>query len=94
MKIELPDPADDPNTYRDTLLSVIGDRDPLEILATTVDRLRSLIAGSDPEMLQQRPSHRRAARSLCGRNQIADDAMETGPSIPHYGKERCGACTR
>jgi hypothetical protein len=54
--IALPDPAADPQTYRDTLLAVATDHDPLETIAQTPARLRVLLAGHDPATLTRRPS--------------------------------------
>src|SRR5688572_2800559 len=54
--IGLSDPAAAPQTYRDELLAVIGDRDPLEIIARTPDRIRELVRGHDVAALERRPA--------------------------------------
>lgn len=50
--IEIPDAAREPEAYRDALLAVIGDRDPLDVLAETPKRIRALLEGRDVRRLE------------------------------------------
>jgi hypothetical protein len=54
-RIKLPDVAAEPRSYRDALMAVADDRDPLEIIEETPRRIREIIAGRDLETLQRRP---------------------------------------
>jgi hypothetical protein len=54
--IGLPDWTTEPQTYRDALLAVAGDRDPVDLLAETRRRIRELIHGHDPDALDRRPT--------------------------------------
>ena len=45
----------DIKTYCTTLKDLVGDEDPLTILADTPARVRALITGVDPAVLRQRP---------------------------------------
>jgi hypothetical protein len=43
-------------TYRDRILSYVGDRDPMDVLEATAARLKALVAGKSPEQLARTPS--------------------------------------
>ena len=51
--IEMPDATTQPQAYREALLAVIGDRDPLEVMAATPGRVRALVQGRDPDQLER-----------------------------------------
>jgi hypothetical protein len=55
-RIDTPDATDEPQAYRDALLAILGDRDPLAVMEETRERLRELVAGRDSEALAKRPS--------------------------------------
>ena len=54
--IGLPDPAADPRRYREALLAVSVDGDPLEVIARTPERVRELLHGLDASALERRPA--------------------------------------
>jgi DinB superfamily len=54
--IEIPDATAEPQAYRAALLAMIGERDPLEVIAQTPRRIRALIDGRDPGALGRRPA--------------------------------------
>lgn len=54
--IEIPDATTEPEAYRAALLEVIGDRDPLAVLAETPERVRALLAGRDAGELATPPA--------------------------------------
>lgn len=54
--IETPDATDQPVAYRDALLALVGERDPLAIMAETPARLASLLAGRPAAELQRPPA--------------------------------------
>src|SRR5215217_2041872 len=54
--IGLPDPADDPQRYRMSLLAVVGDGDPLAIIEQTTERIHALIDGRSSAELERRPA--------------------------------------
>ena len=55
-EMKMPDAAAEPQAYREALLDVIGERDPLEVLAETPARVRELVAGRDAAELERRPA--------------------------------------
>jgi hypothetical protein len=52
--IETPDATAEPQAYREALLAVIGDRDPLEVMAETLGRVRALAQGRSAGDLERR----------------------------------------
>ncbi len=54
--INVPDASKEPQAYRATLLGVVGDRDPLDVIAGTPARIRELIQGRSADELTRRPS--------------------------------------
>jgi hypothetical protein len=54
--IEVPDAAKEPHAYRATLLGVVGDRDPIDVIAETPARIRALIQDRSTDELTRRPS--------------------------------------
>ena len=54
--IEVPDAAAEPQAYRATLLALVGERDPLDVIAETPQRIRELIRGRAPGDLERRPA--------------------------------------
>lgn len=46
--MEVPDATGAPLEYRDALLALVGERDPLEIMAATPDAVAALCAGAPP----------------------------------------------
>ena len=52
--IEMPDATAEPHAYRAALLAVIGDRDPLEVMAETPGRVRALAEGRSAGDLERR----------------------------------------
>jgi hypothetical protein len=54
-RIDTPDATDQPEAYRDTLLAILGERDPLAVMAETRERLRELADGRDAAALARRP---------------------------------------
>jgi hypothetical protein len=55
-RIDTPDATDEPEVYRDTLLAILGERDPLAVMAETRQRLQELVAGRDQAELARRPT--------------------------------------
>lgn len=53
--IRLPDPGVDPDAYRAELVAIVGNRDPLDVIAKTPTRVRELIEDRTPEQLDRRP---------------------------------------
>jgi hypothetical protein len=51
--IEMPDATTQPQAYREALLAVIGDRDPLEVMAATPGRVLALTQGRGPGELER-----------------------------------------
>lgn len=75
--IGLPDAAADPRTYRDELLAVVADRDPLEVIAQTPERVRALVNGRDPSALARRPAEGEwSAAEIIGH--LLDDEIVNG----------------
>jgi hypothetical protein len=54
--IEMPDATTQPQAYREALLAVIGDRDPLEVMAGTPRQVRALLQGRSSSDLERRYS--------------------------------------
>jgi hypothetical protein len=54
--IHLPDATTHPQEYREALLTVIGDQDPVAVLERTPARLRQLLAGRDADELSSPPA--------------------------------------
>lgn len=54
--MEIPDATAQPQEYRAALLALIGDRDPMPILADTPDRVRDLFGDRDDEELAIPPA--------------------------------------
>jgi DinB superfamily len=54
--IEVPDATEQPLAYRDALLALVGERDPLAIMAETPGRVSSLLAGRDAAELAAPPA--------------------------------------
>jgi hypothetical protein len=52
--INVPDAAKEPQAYRATLLSIVGDRDPIDVIAETPVRIRTLIQGRRADDLTRR----------------------------------------
>jgi hypothetical protein len=96
--IGLPDPAAAPQTYRDELLAVAADRDPLEVIAQTPARVRELVRGHDACALERRPAEGEwSAAEIIGH--LLDDEIVNGvrlrltltadrPSYPGNDPER------
>jgi DinB superfamily len=55
--INLPDPAVDPERYRNELIAVTAGRDPLQVIAETPGRIRELVRGRSPDVLDRRPGN-------------------------------------
>ena len=47
--------APDPQAYRDNLFRLLGDRDPLEVLAQTAFRLAEIVRAHSVTVLRTRP---------------------------------------
>lgn len=54
-RIVAPDPVEDPQGYQQALLDLLGDRDPIDILATTPEEIDDATSDLDLAILQQRP---------------------------------------
>ncbi|HEY7031695.1 MAG TPA: DinB family protein [Thermomicrobiales bacterium] len=54
--IEVPDASAEPQAYRATLLALVGERDPLDVIAGTPRRIGDLIQGRAPSDLERRPA--------------------------------------
>jgi hypothetical protein len=54
--IELPDASTRPEEYREALLAVVGEQEPLAVLERTPARVRELVAGRDPSVLDVPPA--------------------------------------
>lgn len=54
-RIVVPDPVSDPEGYQKALLGLVGDEDPVAILAATPDRFEELTDELDLATLQKRP---------------------------------------
>src|SRR2546423_10375296 len=55
-RIDTPDATDEPQAYRDALLAILGERDPLAVMAETRERIGALVAGRDAAALAGRPA--------------------------------------
>ena len=76
-EIGLPDPAADPQSYWRSLLAVVGDGDPLAIIAQTTERIRSLIDGRSNAELERRPTEGEwSAAEIIGH--LLDDEIVNG----------------
>jgi hypothetical protein len=99
--IEVPDASAEPQAYRATLLGVVGDRDPLEVIAQTPARIRELLQGRSAEELTRRPADDEwSAAEILGH--LFDVEIATGfrwrmvltadrPSYPGYDEKAWGA---
>ena len=54
--IEIPNASLEPDAYRDALLAVIGDRDPLDVIAETPKRICALLEGREARELERQPA--------------------------------------
>jgi hypothetical protein len=54
-RIVAPDPVTEPEAYQQALLDLLGDRDPVDVLATTPEVVEDLTAELDLAVLQKRP---------------------------------------
>jgi hypothetical protein len=54
--IHIPDATAEPNAYRDALLAVLGEQDPLDIIAQTPRRVRELTEGRAATELERPPA--------------------------------------
>jgi len=54
--IRTPDATTEPEAYREALLAIVGDRDPLEVLADTPARVRALLRGPAAGGVDQPPA--------------------------------------
>src|SRR2546427_11235906 len=54
--MEIPDASTEPQAYKEALLAVIGDRDPLAVMAETPGRVRALVGDRGPSELERRPA--------------------------------------
>lgn len=54
--IDLPDATTRPQEYREALLTVIGDQDPVAVLERTPGRIRELVAGREARALSSPPA--------------------------------------
>lgn len=50
-----PDPVTEPEAYQQALLDLLGDRDPVDVLATTPEVIEDLTSELDLAVLQKRP---------------------------------------
>jgi hypothetical protein len=64
--IEVPDAAAAPQAYRATLRRLAGDRDPLEVVAETLRRIRALIEGRSASELARRQKGEWSAAEILG----------------------------
>src|SRR5437879_6404007 len=53
--MQIPDASTEPQAYKEALLAVIGDRDPLAVMAETPGRVRALVGDSDPSQVERQP---------------------------------------
>jgi hypothetical protein len=96
--IEVPDATDQPLAYRDAILALVGERDPLAIMAETPDRLAALLAGHEDAELEKPPAAGEwSARTIVGH--LVDVEIVFGfrwrlaltadrPSYPGYDEKR------
>lgn len=96
--IGLPDATTEPRTYRDALLAVAADLEPLEVIAQTPERVRELLRGHDAGALERRPAEGEwSAAEILGH--LLDDEIVNGfrlrltltadrPSYPGNDPER------
>jgi hypothetical protein len=54
-RIVAPDPVTDPEAYQQALLDLLGERDPVDVLATTPEVIEDATAELDLAVLQKRP---------------------------------------
>ncbi|MDQ3951760.1 MAG: DinB family protein [Actinomycetota bacterium] len=54
-RIVEPDPVEDPQGYQQALLDLLGDRDALDVLASTPEKVEDLCAELDLAVLQKEP---------------------------------------
>ena len=102
--IVIPDATREPLAYRDALLALLGDRDPVAVMAATPDRLRELLAGASPEETTARPAEGEwSAAELLGH--LFDVELVFGfrwrltltadrPGYPGYDEQRWAALPR
>ncbi len=67
LPIEVPDATEHPQAYRDAILAIAGDRDPLAVMAETPARIAALVSGREPAELATPPADGQwAARTVIG----------------------------
>ena len=54
-RIVAPDPVTEPEAYQQALLDLLGERDPVDVLATTPEVIEDLTSELDLAVLQKRP---------------------------------------
>lgn len=52
----MPDPVTEFERYRDEILALLGDDDPLQVLRASIEELSTLVAGADTEQLRASPT--------------------------------------
>lgn len=55
-RIVAPDPVEDPQGYQQALLDLLGDRDALDVLASTPEKIEDLCVDLDLAVLQKEPA--------------------------------------
>lgn len=54
-RIVAPDPVEDPKAYQQAILELLGDLDPLDVLASTAEKIEDACAELDLAVLQKAP---------------------------------------
>ncbi|HEV2757806.1 MAG TPA: DinB family protein [Actinomycetota bacterium] len=54
-RIVAPDPVEDPKAYQQAILDLLGDLDPLDVLASTAEKIEDACAELDLAVLQKAP---------------------------------------
>lgn len=54
-RIVAPDPVEDPKGYQEAILALLGDVDPLDVLASTPEKIEDMCAELDLAVLQKAP---------------------------------------
>lgn len=103
-RIDLPDASAEPIAYRDALVSTLGERDALEVMAATLEALPRLLGGLDDTAWTRRPEPDEwSPVEIVGHFFDVDlvfgfrwrlTATEDRPTYPGYDEKRFAALAR
>jgi hypothetical protein len=98
--IEIPDATSDPDSYVESLLRTLGERDPIDQLARTVAQVREMTAGLGGAQLAAQPGGEWSVAQnvghlfdvdICYGFRIRLILTEDRPAYPAYDEKRLGA---